>query len=127
MALTYKMLNYYQSVLPYKLQLPPPISKKAYNQHMKQVEILAVSNAKTLMCAAAERLRQLAFHKGEECVIEIDGQSVCKVAVSIDGTWQKRRHSSKIGEMFAVSVMTGEIIDCEVKSLICKECSFKEQ
>ena len=56
MALTYKMLNYYQSVLPYELQLPPPISKKAYIQHMKQVEKLAVSNAETLMCAAAERL-----------------------------------------------------------------------
>ena len=33
------------------------------------------------MCTAAERLRQLAFHEGEECVVEIDGQSVCKVAV----------------------------------------------
>ena len=58
--------------------------------------------------------------------MEIDGQSVCKVAVSIDGTWQKRGHSSKIGVVFAVSVMTGEIIDYEVKSLICKECSSKE-
>ena len=86
MALTYKMLNYYQSVLPYELQLPPPISMKAYIQHMKQVEKLAVSNAETLMCAAAERLRQLAFHEGKECVVDIDGQSVCKVAVSIDGT-----------------------------------------
>ena len=50
------------------------------------VEKFAVSNAETLMCAAAERLRQLAFHEGEECVVDIDGQSVCKVAVSIDGT-----------------------------------------
>ena len=86
MALTYKLLNYYQSVLPYERQPPPPISKKAYIQHMKQVEKLAVSNVETLMCAAAARLRQLAFHEGEECVVDIDGQSVCKVAVSIDGT-----------------------------------------
>ena len=108
------------------MELPPPVTKKAYNQHMKQVEKLAVSNAETLMCEAAERLRQLASHEDEECVVEIDGQSVCKVAVSIDGTWQKRGHSSKIGVVFAVSVMTGEIIDYEVKSLICKECSSKE-
>ena len=78
------------------------------------------------MCEAAERLRQLASHEDEECVVEIDGQSVCKVAVSTDGTWQKRGYSSKIGVVFAISVMTGEIIDYEVKSLICKECSSKE-
>ena len=47
---------------------------------------------------------------------------VAEVAVTVDGTWQKRGHSSKIGVVFIISVLTGEILDYEVKSLICHEC-----
>ena len=78
------------------------------------------------MCEATERLSQLAYREDEESAVEIDGHSVTKVAVSIDGTWQKRGHSSRIGVLFVISVMTGEILDYEVKSLICNECSSHE-
>ena len=108
------------------MELSPPVTKKAYNQNMKKVEQIAVKNAETLMCEAAARLSQMASSEDEECVVNINGQSVTKVAVSIDGTWQKRGHSSKVGVVFAISVMTGEILDYEVKSLICKECSSHE-
>ena len=57
-------------------------------------------------------------------MVEINYQKATKVAVSRDGTWQKRGHSSKIG-VFAVSVRT-EVLDYEVKSLICRECSSHE-
>ena len=51
---------------------------------------------------------------------------MAKVAVTVDGTWQKRGHSSKIGVVFVISVATGEILDYEVKSLICHECQARE-
>ena len=108
------------------MDLPPPVTKKANNQHMKKVEKIAINNAETLMCEATERLSQLAYREDEESAVEIDGHSVTKVAVSIDGTWQKRGHSSRIGVLFVISVMTREILDYEVKSLICKECSSHE-
>ncbi|XP_068700909.1 uncharacterized protein [Montipora foliosa] len=108
------------------MELPPPVTKKAYNQNMIQIERMAINNAEKLMCEAAERLTQLASRENEESMVDIDGHSIAKVAVSIDGTWQKRGHSSKIGVVFAVSVMTGEILDYEVKSLMCKECSSHE-
>ena len=41
--------------------------------------------------------------------------------VTIDGTWQKRGHSSKMGVIFVISVATGEILDYKVKSLFCHE------
>ena len=47
--------------------------------------------------------------------------TVAKAAVSVNGTWQKRGHSSKIGVVFAVSVRTGEILNYEVKSLLSKD------
>lgn len=86
------------------MELPPPVSKKAYNQHMKQIEKIAVDNAETLMCKAAERLRNLVSNENADDMVDIDGHAVAKVAVTIDGTWQKRGHSSKIGVIFAVSV-----------------------
>ena len=86
------------------MELPPPVTEKAYNQNMKQIERIATNNVEKLMCEAAERLSQLVSNKGEESMVDIDGHSIAKVAVSIYGTWQKRGHSCKIGMVFAMSV-----------------------
>lgn len=49
--------------------------------------------------------------------IEDDGNTVmANVAVTIDETWQKRGHSSKIGVIFVIPVDIGEILDYCVKS-----------
>ena len=109
------------------MDLPPPVTKKAYNQHMKKIQKSSINNAEQLMCDAAERLTNLVSSEEEDCVVEINGQKATKVAVSMDGTWQKRGLSSKIGVVFAVSVRKGEVLDYEVKSLICKECSLHKQ
>ena len=90
------VLAWLRSVLELNFHLQSPI-KKAYNENMKKVEKIAINNAEKLMCEAAQRLSQLAASEDEENVLVIDGQSVAKVAVSIDGTRQKRGHSSKIG------------------------------
>ena len=42
--------------------------------------------------------------------------------MTVDGTWQKRGHSSQIRVIFVISVDTGEILDYVVKSLFCHEC-----
>ena len=85
---------------------------------MKKIQKSSINNAEQLMCDAAERLTNLVSSEEEDCVVEINGQKTTKVAVSMDGTWQKRGHSSKIGVVFAVSVRIGEVLDYEVKSLI---------
>jgi len=36
---------------------------------------------------------------------------MAKVAVTVDGTWQKRGHSSKIGVVFVISMAAGEILE----------------
>ena len=58
----------------------------------------------------------------EKVKVTADG-NIADVAVTVDGTWQKRGHSSKIGVVFVISVRTGEILDYVVKSLACQECS----
>ena len=56
-----------------------------------------------------------------------DDSTIARVAVTVDGTWQKRGHSSKIGVVFVISVDTGEILDYEIKSLFCYECKAHAQ
>ena len=46
-----------------------------------------------------------------------------KVAVTVDGTWQRRGHVSKNGVVFVLSVLTGKVLDFEVKTLFCHQCA----
>ena len=39
---------------------------------------------------------------------------LANIAVSKDGTWQKRDHASKHGIIFVISVETGEVLDYSV-------------
>ncbi|GFV95581.1 uncharacterized protein TNCV_4575821 [Trichonephila clavipes] len=45
------------------------------------------------------------------------------VPVAIDGTWQKRGHTSLNGVATAVSVDTGKVVDAEILSRKCS-CHF---
>ena len=56
-----------------------------------------------------------------------DVEMIANVEVTVDGIWPKRGHSSKTGVVFVLSVVTGEILDYKVKSLICHECRAYEQ
>ncbi|XP_065051289.1 uncharacterized protein LOC135680963 [Rhopilema esculentum] len=49
------------------------------------------------------------------------------VAVTVDGTWQKRGHSSRVGVVFVISVRTGQVLDYVIKSLFCHECKSHEK
>lgn len=56
-----------------------------------------------------------------------DVEMIANVEVTVDGIWPKTGHSSKTGVVFVLSVVTGEILDYKVKSLICHECRAYEQ
>ena len=53
-------------------------------------------------------------------------ETVFDIAVSFDGTWAKRGHTSLFGIVFVISVDTGEVLDCHVLSKFCKSCSVWE-
>ena len=69
------------------MNLPPPVTKKAYNDHQIQIKTIAVDNAETLMKDAAKRLvDKVAMERPDD--IEDDGTTVvANVSVTIDGTW----------------------------------------
>ena len=51
----------------------------------------------------------------------VGGEVIGRVAVSVDGTWQKRGHFSKTGVVFVISIRTGEVLDYELKTLHCRD------
>jgi len=75
------------------------------------------------MREAGARLHALVEKDDPESMhVNVNGVPIANVAVSIDGTWQNRGHTSKIGVSFVLSVLTGEILDNEVISHVCHAC-----
>ena len=81
------------------------------------------------MKESANRLRDIiAKEKPENIEIDEKGNMIAKVSVAVDGTWQKREHSSKIGIVFVISLRTGEVLlDYIVKCLVCHTCMKHQQ
>ena len=103
------------------MNLPPPVTKKAYNEHLIHIEKAASSHAEEVMQDAAHWLKEK-IRQEQPDNMECGETNIAHIAVTVDGTWQERGHSSKIGVIFVISVDTGEILDYEVKSLFCNEC-----
>ena len=51
-----------------------------------------------------------------------DSENILDVAVSYDGTWQKRGHSSHNGAAVIIEILTGLPVDYEVLSNFCHQC-----
>lgn len=92
------------------MNLPPPVAIEAYNKHFIQIEKAAKANAEEIMKDAAKKLREKVSLKRPEDIQEDGEDSIACVSVTVDGTWQKRGHSSKIGVTFIISVETGEFL-----------------
>ena len=58
----------------------------------------------------------------DDIELDLNGVMTARVAVPLDGTWQKRGHSSKHGIVYLLSVDTGEVLDYCVKTLFCHKC-----
>ena len=80
-----------------------------------------MKHAEGVMNGAAERLRNKVL-KEQPDQIEDGEKIIACVSVSVEETWQKSGHSTKLGVVFVISVETGEILDYEVKSICCHEC-----
>ena len=75
------------------------------------------------MSNAAKKLTEITLCDNPDDIFVDDKHTIITiVAVTVDGTWQRRGHCSKIGVVFEIPVITGEVLDNVVKSLVCHEC-----
>ena len=107
------------------LDLPKPVNHKPFDQILKNLSNSAQKLAEKKMRDAAVRLLQIIKMEDPENVREVaDGRIIANVAVTVDGTWQRRGHSSKNGVVFVLSVRTGEVLDYVVKTKYCQRCVY---
>ena len=83
------------------LNMPKPMAEKNYNKLSNKITKSTKIVAEICMKSAAAEL------------VNEDG-NVTDVAISVDGTWQKRVFSSLNGVVAAISVEAGRVVDCEV-------------
>ncbi len=87
---------------------------------MDSVVSITVEKTERELVEAAHRLRN-EISKESEGTSEND---TLDIAVSFDGTWAKRGHTSLFGVVYVISVDTGEVLDYEVLSNFCKTCQY---
>ena len=77
----------------FHLNLPPPVLRKPYNRQLKGIEEAAVHEAEEKTNDAAYRLIEIRRTEESNKIVELGcGKEVAQVAVTVDGTWQKRTH-----------------------------------
>eukprot|EP00795_Rhopilema_esculentum_P000086 gene86-9701_t len=101
------------------VNMPPPMSKPAYNKAVKLLQPFYTEVAVSSMKKAAEDTKSFLNQSNEE------GPVNC--SVSIDGTWQRRGHASLNGVVTAIAKESGKCVDFQVKSKICKACEKWKQ
>lgn len=110
------------------LDLPKPIHHKPYDKIIRDLSKNAQNLAERKMKDAADRLVQIVKEEDPANIEKTaDGHIIANVAVTIDGTWQRRGHSSKNGVVFILSVRTGEVLDYVAKTKYCQECIYHEK
>ncbi|GFW69221.1 uncharacterized protein TNCV_1819751 [Trichonephila clavipes] len=88
------------------------VSKAAYRSCEKKILNVASVVSKNAMIVAADEVGKLK-----------NTSDVAECGVSVDGTWQRRRHSSLNGCVAVLSIDTGKVVDLEVMSKWCRNCN----
>ena len=98
------------------LNIAKPLHHKTFQQISASVHSSAVAEAERCMKRAGEHVASTTTH-------ENPGQlAIPATAVSYDGTWHKRGHSSHFGVGVAVDVQSGLVLDTQVLSNYCHGC-----
>ena len=101
------------------LDLPQPVSKNVYTEHVHAICAEAVSHAESSMIQARKEVREHYEATSDDDVVDI--------LVSCDGTWQKRGFISLFGAVFVISFETGKVLDYAVMSKHCASCKHWEK
>ena len=95
----------------------PGMTLKTHQYHVEKIFNSVLTVKSSILGDARARLWQH-YEKHNPAAIGKDG--ILNVAVSFDGSWAKRGHTSKIGFASAIEVMTGLVVDFHIMSLFCQ-------
>ena len=95
------------------MDLPKPMTFNNYNKIVLNLTIAAKSVAENTIIDAAQELKDLKSNHLVLNSIPDHLPDVTDVAVSCDGTWQRRGYSSNNGIVSVISMETGKVLDVE--------------
>ena len=97
----------------------PGVAKRTYQSHTKKIGDKAENVANENLRAAARKVHD----EYDRTCPDQRGKAVKDIAVTYDGTWQKRGHSSHNGVGVVIDLHTGLVLDYEVLSNFCSACA----
>ena len=100
------------------------ISSRAYNMHIQYLKDASDASINTGLLQARQEVRKV--HSMEMNNDDNDDKPI-DIAVSFDGSWHKRGHTSLYGLGCVIELTTGYVIDYEVLSKYCRACSMTEK
>ena len=98
------------------MELPPPLSSKAFQAHTKAIHEAVVAEAHASICQAVQNIRDRNSTPHDHTM---------DISVSCDATWARRGFSSLHGVVIVISLDTGQVLDYEVLSRKCSTCQRK--
>lgn len=99
------------------LNMPSPMAQKSYHRHEQCLIQAATSVAEASMVQAAKDVRAVQEQQGMERPGDL--------AVTSDGTWMRRGHTSLHGVTTVIAWPTGQVLDYEVLSKFCQQCATR--
>ena len=85
------------------MNMPTPVTKKSYNEFVKLMTEVVCTVANESMVDAARDIK----NKADNPDVLVD------TGVSVDGTWQRRGFASFNGNVAAISIDNGKVLDIE--------------
>jgi len=90
------------------MNMPPPMTSDNYACLSNSIKTSSKLVAEKTMIEAGKQL--------------LNGKETADTSVSVDGTWQRKGFSSKLGVVAAISVEHGKVLDISILSKSCKAC-----
>ena len=87
------------------LDLLQPVTDTPFTHIKNDILEFVSKNTEKIMKDAAKRLLSITLRDDPQNItVKPNGEIIGDVTVTVDGTWQRRGHSSKIGVVFVISV-----------------------
>ena len=104
------------------MDMPFMPSQDTYTKIHNKIGNAATKTFKSI----SQQSRNIICKAYEKTGLYEDNKGILDIAVSYDGTWQKRGYSSHNGAASVIDLLTGLPVDYEVLSNFCSKCSHKE-
>lgn len=98
----------------------PSMDRKTFSKCLDNLADKNIVIEKEVLQVSRDLVRKTYF---EQNSLQEDSDAIIDITVSYDGTWQKRGHTSLYGIGAVIDIATGVVLDYEVLSKYCPECT----